>query len=72
MQPNVIEEVLGRNFDSLTSLEDVAQAITYLTSAFGEKIPLEAIQDVTYRLNSNPESLSYAKQQLRYLVNWVN
>lgn len=72
MQPNVKEEVLKQNFDSLETVEDVVATIGTLLSEFKERIPTEVVQDINNRLTASPDSVDYAKQQLRYLVNWIN
>lgn len=66
-----INEVLDFNFESLITVEDVVQAIGYLTGKHRYIIPTEVIKDIDYRLSCQQEDVAYAKQQLLYLVRWI-
>lgn len=71
MNQTIVEEVLSKNFDSLKSVDEVVFFIGYLSAQFRTKVPTEVIADIHTRLQDSPNSIEYAKQQLRYLVNWI-
>lgn len=71
MNQTIVEEVLSKNFDSLKSVDEVVFFIRYLSAQFCTEVPTEVIADINTRLQDSPNSIEYAKQQLRYLVNWI-
>lgn len=65
-------KVLKGDFSELRNLTDIVRAIHTVYEISQGRIPREAINDALYRLSCSPEDMDYAKQQLRYMVRWLN
>lgn len=59
-------QIMERNYDSLTTHEEVINAITEISRLYPPKAIVA--EDIWTRLRDTPDDVSYAKQMLHYLV----